>query len=452
MTITNEYERNLNDTSFLKRPGRIDLVVFQNTPDAGDGHPGLQRCFRNYLHEGGIEKDIDLVGHGIKGTSVDLTNAKLQEFNNIGATTISAGQWIFVGQANQDVRTSDSPTFVGLTLSADLITTSTVDGVNVGDLKSSFDTHVGSTGASHTYIDQSVVNGSSPTFASPNVTNLNLADDIIHVGDTNNLISFGTDTQDFQTGGLSRMDISDSGVRFGATGVRITNIINNDSLGTSDVVLCTQGNVKAYADVIAGNLTTHAGSTGESHTYINQSVITTTSPTFVGLTLSADLITTSTIDGVDVGTFKTNSDAYDAIGSGNAKNKPCVYIGASNSTTIFNTTSYAISNSATGTYSMIFQIPLPPKLGTLNLYVTNIIVGVSDADADNYIDYVRGESNSSYNGLYNWFPANSTNRTSANEYSYSMTAKNLGGYKNSLIRLKIQCRVLNGLSKNINKK
>ena len=80
------------------------------------------------------------------------------------------------------------------------------------------------------------------------VHNLNVKDDIIHSGDTNNKIAFGTDVQDFQTGGSSRLDISDSGVRLGGSGARVTTIENNDALGTSDTKLPTQGNVKAYVD------------------------------------------------------------------------------------------------------------------------------------------------------------------------------------------------------------
>lgn len=81
--------------------------------------------------------------------------------------------------------------------------------------------------------------------------NLTIADDIVHSGDTNNLISFGTDTQSFQTGGTARFNISDSGLQIGS-GARVTEIEDNDSLGTSDTKLCTQGNVKAYVDANAG--------------------------------------------------------------------------------------------------------------------------------------------------------------------------------------------------------
>ena len=160
---TNEFERDLNDQSGLKRPGRIDLRVLQNTADAGDGHPGVQRCFRNYLHEGGMEKDLDLIGYSIKGTNVNINNAELQQLSNIGssiissaeweqianigssvitssiwsqldnieATTISPAQWGYVGGADQPVKQADSPTFVGLTLSADLVTSSTIDGQDI---------------------------------------------------------------------------------------------------------------------------------------------------------------------------------------------------------------------------------------------------------------------------------------------------------------------------------
>ena len=40
---------------------------------------------------------------------------------------------------------------------------------------------------------------------------------IIHTGDTNTLIGFTTDAIKMQTGGTARIDVSDSGVRFGST-------------------------------------------------------------------------------------------------------------------------------------------------------------------------------------------------------------------------------------------
>jgi hypothetical protein len=95
-------------------------------------------------------------------------------------------------------------------------------------------------------IGQAVGTSDDVTFAT-----VTLASDLIHSGDTNNKIAFGTDTQSFETGGTARFNISDSGLQIG-TGARVTTIENNDSLGTSDTKLCTQGNVKAYVDANAG--------------------------------------------------------------------------------------------------------------------------------------------------------------------------------------------------------
>jgi len=136
---TNEFERDLDDQAGLKRPGRIDLRVFQNIGDAGDGHPGVQRCFRNYLHEGGMEKDLDLVGYSIKGTSVDINNAEMQQLSNIGAATISVTQWGYVGNMDQEIHKGHSPEFAGMTINGNITITGTVDTVDVGDLKTAFD-------------------------------------------------------------------------------------------------------------------------------------------------------------------------------------------------------------------------------------------------------------------------------------------------------------------------
>ena len=73
--------------------------------------------------------------------------------------------------------------------------------------------------------------------------------DITHAGDTDNKFTFGTDTQDFQTGGTSRLDISDSGVRLGAANARVTTVLDEDAMGTdSATALATQQSIKAYVD------------------------------------------------------------------------------------------------------------------------------------------------------------------------------------------------------------
>ncbi len=81
---------------------------------------------------------------------------------------------------------------------------------------------------------------------------MDVASDIVHAGDTNNKIGFTTDTQTFTTGGSSRMDITDLGVRLGATGARVTAVLDEDDLVTdSATALATQQSIKAYVDAAA---------------------------------------------------------------------------------------------------------------------------------------------------------------------------------------------------------
>ena len=83
--------------------------------------------------------------------------------------------------------------------------------------------------------------------------NLTIPGEIRHSGDTNNSIAFGTDTQTFETGGSSRLDISDSGVRLGGANSRVTTILDEDDMASdSDTALATQQSIKAYVDANAG--------------------------------------------------------------------------------------------------------------------------------------------------------------------------------------------------------
>ena len=100
----------------------------------------------------------------------------------------------------------------------------------------------------------------SPTFSgTPEVTGtLEIAGEIQHLADTNNSIAFGTDTQTYETGGSTRLDISDSGVRLGAANARVTTILDEDNMASdSATALATQQSIKAYVDANAGG-----GSTG----------------------------------------------------------------------------------------------------------------------------------------------------------------------------------------------
>lgn len=96
---------------------------------------------------------------------------------------------------------------------------------------------------------------------------------IAHLGDLNNLIQFGTDTISHITNGVSRMDITASGLRLGGANSRVTTILNDSTMAAdSDTALTTQAAYKAYVDAqIAKNaqvLMTWAGrnnTAGGSH-------------------------------------------------------------------------------------------------------------------------------------------------------------------------------------------
>jgi hypothetical protein len=56
-----------------------------------------------------------------------LTDVEVQQLQNIGATTISATQWGYLGVMDQNVRIADSPTFAGLTVDGDFAGTGFLD-------------------------------------------------------------------------------------------------------------------------------------------------------------------------------------------------------------------------------------------------------------------------------------------------------------------------------------
>lgn len=76
--------------------------------------------------------------------------------------------------------------------------------------------------------------------------------DIQHRGDTNNKITFGTDTQNFQVNGASVFDLSASGLRLGAANARVTTIDDDVTMAANSATrLVTQHAAKGYADSIA---------------------------------------------------------------------------------------------------------------------------------------------------------------------------------------------------------
>lgn len=380
-------------------PGMLVPEHFNNNQDAGDGFPGLQGAIRNWatwwLHSGNMDSGLHIAGYDITGANLvyadkifnnsDLTGTATSTISGYGLTSGATGIFTYltgtnglittakittsnittanittanitnavITNATQDINFGSSydlnnvavagiatanigtANITTANITNAVITNATQD-INFGstyDLKNVAQ-YTGSTMklaaggltvGTHTpsntewgYVNgmQAVSTSSSPTFA-----NIKVTTDIMHTSDENNEITFGTDTQTFKVAGGTELDISNAGVRIGGAGVRVAQVTNSDALGTSDTILCTQGNVKAYTDNLL------------------------------------------------------------AIGSANKRWINMTYLGA-------NPEGYELmTHSIGGTIDLdhLFEIPLPYIIGTHNLRITNIKIGLANAGGINYL-------------------------------------------------------------------
>ena len=130
--------------------------------------------------------------------------------------------------------------------------------------------------------------------------------ELTHAGDTDNKIALGSSTIDLQTGGSSRLDISNSGIRMGGANARITTILDEDNMSSdSATALITQQSAKAYVDGLGG---------GTDDTYVSLSGDFTTSSTsavdITGLSFTPDADTDYII--MIKLLVQTNNDTYGA--------------------------------------------------------------------------------------------------------------------------------------------
>ena len=107
----------------------------------------------------------------------------------------------------------------------------------------------------------------NPTGNEVFINYVSVAAEIRHTGDTNNSIAFGVDTQTFETGGVTRLDISNTGVRIGAADARITEF-DSGALANSATKVPTSSAVFA---AIAGFCTT-----AQAHAYVEANALTLT--------------------------------------------------------------------------------------------------------------------------------------------------------------------------------
>lgn len=125
--------------------------------------------------------------------------------------------------------------------------------------------HRTSDGSDHTFIDQDVTAGASPTFA-------------------NIIVSGSVDGRDVSVDGAKLDGIEDN-----ATADQLASEVPVTPSGN-----LSSGNVQSALEELQTSIDTHAASTGEDHTFIDQDVTTTSNPMFNSVTVTA------TVNGRDV--------------------------------------------------------------------------------------------------------------------------------------------------------
>ena len=143
-------------------------------------------------------------------------------------------------------------------------------------------------------------------------TNLFVGDNIKHVSDETNEISFAESTQDFRTNNTSRIDIDESGVRLGGANSRVTTILTEDNMGSnSATALATQQSIKAYVDGQSGH--------DETLQEVTDNGTTTTNAIQLGsnLGISGDTFYEGALSGTGDITTTTNVGATNLTASNN---------------------------------------------------------------------------------------------------------------------------------------
>jgi len=213
-----------------------------------------------------------------------LTTAEVDQLENINTTTVSATQWGYLGNLDQDLSTTSSPTFAGATVNGDITVSGTVDGRDISadgaNLDSLFTSiglsaltaaevdqleNIGSTTISATQwgylgdLDQGVSTGDSPTFAGLYTTgnvgigtteptktldvqgNMRVGateDDValFNVGGTSGQIARFEQTGTSATRGSWMWLFEDDGTEYDNTGIGFRIISNRPSDGTGKLI------------------------------------------------------------------------------------------------------------------------------------------------------------------------------------------------------------------------
>jgi len=133
---------------------------------------------------------------------------------------------------------------------------------------------------------------------------------------------------------------------------------------------------------------------------------------------------------------QSDFNAATMIGSGNAANIPCIYSGHSTTTYKVYRDTLGIHNIDGTNFSLFFTCPLPTNRGGKKLYVGDVIVDLSDADADDKIIYlfVRGYDYDSAATIND----SAAERTAPGSYTYDFTPADASAYKIVVIQFNVE--------------
>ena len=203
-----------------------------------------------------------IVGRKASGNIVALTGAEVAAILPAASTSV-VGVSAMATTAEVDTGTNTTKAITPDALNG---SAPTISVANVSDTLAGIDSdataHASSSGASHTYLDQSVVSGATPTFT-------------------------GTNFSGIPTGAVAQATTAALGAVALATtaevntGTDANKAITPDALNGSAPTI----SVANVSDTLAGidsDATAHASATGASHSYIDQDVTSGSTPTFTG--------------------------------------------------------------------------------------------------------------------------------------------------------------------------
>lgn len=380
-----------------------------------------------------LTSNLNLNANSITGTSVSINNAELQQLSTIGSATITGTQWGYVGNLNQGLATSNSPSFTSLTLGS-LTLNGDVDMNNhrVTDLnapssqndaatKDYVDNATGAGGHTHDgdtlQLDGINSNGGAFSFSTTGAVTFNQSVNTQALGVTGNISV---------TGNVDSVNVSsfkssyDSHV--GNTNAHIDNLTdittrNHSSLqniGSSDhhtkyalTEDLASGEITQIQNINSVTITnTQWGYLGA----LDQGLTQASSPTFGGLTLNGNLaLGANSITGTSVDISNAELQQLSNIGSETITGTQWGYLGELDQ---------SLTTSSTPTFGRI-------TLNSANSYANSVYIGdgthwvkLYSASTVSYVegDYdleIRAGSYISSSDLY--FSTNETRRWSVNE-------------------------------------